>query len=152
MDELKQCKRCELCLPVDMFYRHSRMADGRLNFCQACVKQRISDHREANLERIQQYDRERGKRPERKAQLLELTRRYFADPVKARASRAVTNALRSGRLLRPSQCSQCQKTCKPEAHHDDYTQPLEVRWLCRSCHCRHHRLAVLAADAKPQAA
>jgi hypothetical protein len=23
-------------------------------------------------------------------------------------------------------------------------KPLDVRWLCRSCHCRHHRLQSLS--------
>jgi hypothetical protein len=53
---------------------------------------------------------------------------------KQRASRAVHRALKFGQLIRES-CLFCDEP-KTEAHHHDYTKPLEVTWLCR----RHHRL------------
>lgn len=50
-----------------------------------------------------------------------------------RAHQAVTKALSDGILTRQP-CEQCGAAAI--AHHDDYSKPLEVRWLCR----KHHRL------------
>ena len=148
MSHTKSCKGCGNLLPVDSFYRHNRMADGRLNFCVECVKRRINEHRAENLERIQQYDRRRASLPERQSHLVDLRRRHRSDPVRARATGLTTYAIKTGRLVRPSQCSECLHQCKPEAHHDDYSKPLDVRWLCRSCHCRFHRLQFLASQSR----
>ncbi|MEI7776699.1 MAG: hypothetical protein WCK17_18220 [Verrucomicrobiota bacterium] len=62
-------------------------------------------------------------------------------PEKQKAGSAVSRAIRSGKLIRPSVCSTCSKACKPEAHHDSYDQDkrLDVRWLCKQCHEAHHR-------------
>lgn len=59
-------------------------------------------------------------------------------PEKWRAQQAVMNAVRRGRLVRPGACSACGTACKPHGHHDDYSQPLAVRWLCQPCHLKHH--------------
>lgn len=59
-------------------------------------------------------------------------------PAKRRAQNAVASALRNGTLTRPSSCERCARTCKPVAHHRDYDRPLEVEWICRSCHGREH--------------
>jgi len=34
----------------------------------------------------------------------------------------------------------CENCGDPVAqmHHEDYDKPLEVRWLCRKCHVKHH--------------
>lgn len=47
---------------------------------------------------------------------------------------AVREAVIKGLLYRPESCSRCGKKCKPEAHHPDYSKPLEVVWLCSKCH------------------
>lgn len=58
-------------------------------------------------------------------------------PVEEAARRAVHNEIRSGRLVRQP-CEKCGAEIA-EAHHDDYSQPLAVRWLCRPHHDEHHR-------------
>ena len=146
MQITKQCKGCLKALPINLFYRHKGMLDGHLNFCRECVTERVSKHRKQNLERFQAYDRERAKLPHRLQQFRELVRRHNADPVTLQAHRVTTYAIRCGKLIRPDTCSECGKKSKPEAHHDDYSKPLEVRWLCRSCHCRFHRLQFLASQ------
>lgn len=47
--------------------------------------------------------------------------------------------LRRGELQR-GPCEVCGDD-QVEAHHDDYSKPLEVRWLCRPHHHQHHREA-----------
>lgn len=65
----------------------------------------------------------------------------------SRAGNLVTQALGRG-VLKRQPCEQCGKTGRSSgpygpndpihAHHDDYSEPLNVRWLCGSCHKRHH--------------
>lgn len=57
-----------------------------------------------------------------------------AHPQKFAAQTAVAAAVRRGDLIRPEFCESCLKRCKAQAHHDDYSKPLVVDWLCRACH------------------
>jgi hypothetical protein len=114
------------------------MKDGHLNFCKECVKWRVADHRQQRIDLIRAYDRERAKLPHRRQHLGAVRALYLSDPLKRVCKNAVSNAIRDGKLARPSSCSKCGASCKPEAHHDDYTKPLDVRWLCVPCHRRHH--------------
>jgi hypothetical protein len=50
---------------------------------------------------------------------------------------AVQRGVRNGRLKRLP-CEKCG-ILKTEAHHDDYSKPLDVRWLCRAHHAELHR-------------
>ncbi len=47
---------------------------------------------------------------------------------------ATKRAIKSGKIIRPSLCDKCGLACKPHAHHWDYDHPLQVEWLCKSCH------------------
>ena len=40
--------------------------------------------------------------------------------------------------LKPEPCEGCGDP-KAQKHHDDYSKPLEVRWLCVNCHILLHR-------------
>lgn len=59
------------------------------------------------------------------------TRRNFP---KKFARAAVGAAIRNGRLTKAEQCQRCDSTIEIQAHHADYSKPLDVIWLCRLCH------------------
>lgn len=55
-----------------------------------------------------------------------------------RAHGILAAALRKGTVKRGT-CEECG-SFRVDGHHDDYSKPLEVRWLCR----RHHRALHIA--------
>lgn len=59
---------------------------------------------------------------------------------KSRAHSAVARALKKGELIRPLECEGCGPAYvgKLEAHHDDYSKPLDIKWLCDKCHKARH--------------
>ena len=59
------------------------------------------------------------------------------------AHQMVRFAIREGRL-KPKPCERCGNP-NVVAHHEDYNKPLDVTWLCRSCHKNRHNepLAIL---------
>lgn len=67
------------------------------------------------------------------------------NPDKRRAQKAVENALKAGRLVRQP-CERCGTTIRVQAHHDDYSNPLVVMWLCQQHHKDRHRELAAARD------
>jgi hypothetical protein len=55
----------------------------------------------------------------------------------ARAQRLARDAIERGEIVRADACENCAGP-RPVPHHDDYSRPLDVRWLCRRCHQLHH--------------
>lgn len=59
------------------------------------------------------------------------------NPEKRHAHSKVNYALRKGILIK-SPCVKCGNE-NVQAHHSDYSQPLNVTWLCAKCHGLEHR-------------
>jgi ribosomal protein S27AE len=134
----KACFKCKTVKPLSEFYKHSQMADGYLNKCKECAKNDVSMHRAQNIENVRQYDRDRGKRPERIKAGVEITRIWRAeDGRRQKAHGAVYRAIKNGKLLR-QECCRCGNA-KTVAHHEDYDKPLDVVWLCEPCHKQRHK-------------
>jgi ribosomal protein S27AE len=51
-----------------------------------------------------------------------------------RARRRIYYLISSGTLIRPRYCPKCGKETLVRAHHEDYDEPLEIQWVCSSCH------------------
>ena len=65
---------------------------------------------------------------------------------KRRAHYAVANAIKRGAMFRPTTCQKCGNTAALDAHHEDYSAPLDVKWLCRSCHFNAHEKKISECD------
>lgn len=141
----KTCFKCGATKPLTEYYRHSQMADGHLNKCKTCTKKDTHDrrHNSPARETILAYDRARGNR--HKPWYLKHYRNAY--PVKTKAKQKVNNAVRDGRLNKPSACEECGSTFAIHGHHDDYLKPLDVRWLCAACHRLWHSHHGEAANA-----
>lgn len=63
-----------------------------------------------------------------------------ANAYKRRAKCKVYYAIKTGKL-KSKPCQICGKQ-KADAHHEDYSKPLEVIWLCRAHHKRIHTMGM----------
>ena len=70
-----------------------------------------------------------------KGKVYEITKLYRENnPVKYKAHGMVAYAIKVGNLVSKN-CEVCGNN-KTHAHHDDYAEPLNIRWLCDT----HHRV------------
>ena len=132
---LKQCFKCLEVKILSDFYKHGRMIDGHVNKCKECSKKDASKHRGENLSKIRANDRLRGNRA-RKGYLSEYRNN---NPNVHKAHYTLNNALRSGKITKPTSCEACGlEHDRLNGHHHDYLKRLDVSWLCEACHHQWH--------------
>jgi Zn finger protein HypA/HybF involved in hydrogenase expression len=144
---LYQCKSCEGFFKANAFYVSNQSK------CKECVKADVRKNRAEKLDYYQLYDRQRYRGCEKRkaaackssnseagkaSRRASILRSRVEEPEKHIARNAVNNAIRRGKLERGSSCYFCGDTKKLQAHHHDYSKPLDVFWLCPKCHGKLH--------------
>lgn len=136
---MKTCPRCKQRKPLSAFRSDKRRAFGKGSWCKGC---------DGNSKTLWYY-KNGGKSIVRKNTIAFRKRTGYpgwSDPVKRKARNIAQSAIRRGRIKRQP-CRDCGSR-KVHAHHQDYSKPLEVVFLCELCHKAEHILAIRAGGGK----
>jgi hypothetical protein len=113
--------------------------------CPACASAAAIEYGRRNPEKKRVWNKvHRQRHPEVGAKHTAVYRKRY--PEKLAAHSAVQVALKSGTLKRQP-CQICGAE-KSHAHHDDYSKPLAVEWLCHQHHMERHQV-LAGGDRKP---
>lgn len=130
----KRCSRCREIKPATGFYKNAARSDRLTSYCKACF------HLVPAAERAETKWRhsEKGK-VYRSNYMREYVAERRSDPAVRRRQevRVFTRLAVLVGMLTKGPCEVCGIT-RVDAHHEDYTKPLEVRWLCREHHRARH--------------
>lgn len=134
----KACFKCGKTLPLTEFYKHPAMGDGHLGKCKECTKIDVAKHREQNIDKIREYEKNRSKLTHRKKLAREICNRWRQEDTRRyKCHNAVIRAIKNGTITRLP-CEICGNP-KSQAHHEDYDHPLVVMWLCDQHHKDRHK-------------
>ena len=147
---MKHCNSCDKDKDESLFGNRKASPDGLSSKCKEC--QSAYDKARANDPKRVKARAEYAKTPsgieaskrakkkwanENKGKVYEITKSYRErHPLKCKAHGMVAYAIKMKNLVRkPCEICECKKT---HAHHDDYAEPLNVRWLCDKHHKEWH--------------
>ena len=134
---------------MNNFYAHPSTKDGYLNKCKDCNKKDSRRNYRRKVQNPQWVIKERARHREK---FNRLHKNWHLDKEAAHAARQrwisrnrhkryahimLGNAVRDGRIIKPTCCQRCG--IKPTSrhlhgHHHDYSKPLDVEWICTTCH------------------
>lgn len=144
---IRICNICQTTSDVSEFY------PGVTSRCKECHKAKVRENRAAKAAYYREYDKNRFQSDPR---VLARHKKYQATEAgksSLRASRekwielnrakrlthhAVNNAVRNGKIIKPKTCQDCGAGGRIHGHHEDYSKPLDVIWLCPRCHTARH--------------
>lgn len=147
---MKTCRRCNKPKEDSEFNTYKKYGKTYLkSMCKPCQsewyaekgygKKSYEDNRQHKKQLMKAYTQTKaGKEAAKRAQ--EKYRRSSQYSLKQNARKKVFRAVQSGKLVKPICCESCSQELALEAHHEDYSKPLEIKWLCKECHENTHHL------------
>ena len=117
------------------WYRRQNLEESRKR-----ERERARKWRKENPERARAQDKVKRERyaERRKEYAKEYSRKNLKDPLKVSARTQLNNAVKCKSIIKPNKCEKCLERHQLNAHHCDYSKPLEVVWLCTKCHALEH--------------
>lgn len=144
---IKACSKCNVEKPLNDFYIRPTRRGGFDSQCKVCIIAQTRKWKKDNPEKHRAIGRAVDQRRRVQKSEYRKSRRAIHDlqvekyrqknPDKHKARKEMYNAIRRGDLVRLP-CEVCGEP-KTQGHHDDYSKPLQVRWLCETHHKMHHR-------------
>lgn len=119
MEETKRCPKCGTTKPRSDFSISPARYDGLASYCRPCMSEYVSKYTACGVR---------------------TWRKDPANRVKQYAWELVKKAVLKGEIERPDVCEKCGASVRLHAHHDDYSKPLDVAFLCPRCHKDRHRV------------
>lgn len=141
MDQVT-CSKCKQLCNVGDFYKDTRRQSGIKSQCKACHKSTITMRPVTEEYRLYQKAYYQKRKTNNYQKLREQAQRALAKMPKDQrfiARRALYDARRRGKIVKPSDCQACGLVAQVHGHHEDYNKPYDVEWLCRYCHTLRHR-------------
>jgi hypothetical protein len=144
---MKRCTKCDLKKELVYFYKSNKTLDGYHNSCKECWKVRRHERYFENRDKVRKQcriyyilhsDHLKAKSKRQKKTIGQLHMYRAKNPEKYKARYVVSNSLKRGIITKKDKCEICNSKQKLQAHHRDYTKPLEVLWVCRNCHAKIH--------------
>ena len=146
----KKCFKCKEQKAISNFYRHPAMGDGYLGKCKKCAKKDVQERFDRLCKNPKWLMKERDRCRKKQARYRSLglaspskpgsqKRWQLKYPERRKAHILAAYAEKRGRLVPPTVCEDCSQPSKLHKHHDDYSKPLSVKWLCPKCHGIAHR-------------
>lgn len=132
-----KCGVCKEFKESQFFFKdnHNKYRDLLDSRCKNCRRIDYREKRQRNLAMFFRKDKRYYI-----SHLEEIKKRrkkwYLENKIKVSAHSKVKRAVYNGVLVRKP-CEICGEI-KSDAHHEDYSKPLVVRWLCRKHHIREH--------------